>query len=174
MRAYSADGTVIGEQSGDSGPATDPRYLADVGERLLAVPTFDERDQPVTLGAAGRATILVYGASWCAPCQDHLAEAMSALDALGGTVDVYAVPFAEREPGAWPQLVGWHHPRIRFDLPVPAPPGRDGAAYPMDIDGVPTVLVIGADGVILAQLGFEDLGSKLAELGLSPPPSGAD
>ncbi len=173
MRAYSADGTVIGEQSGDSGPAADPRYLAEVGERLLAVPTFDEHDQPVTLGAAGRPTILLYGGSWCPPCQDHLAEVVSTLDALGDTVDVYAVPFAEQEPGTWPQLAAWHYPRIRFQLPVPATPGRDGTAYPMDIDSVPTVLVIGADGVILGRLGFEDLGSKLAELGLSPPPQGA-
>lgn len=172
IRAYAADGTVLGEESGDNTQGNAPlTYLADPGEPLLPVPTLDEQGQPIEIMGRGRPLILVYGASWCTPCQTGIAEATAAIDALGDTVDVYAVPFQTDGTDAWPQLVAWHHPRIRFDTTPVEQRHRDGVATPLDVDGVPTVLVVGADGVVLARyLGFEDLASELAGLGLTPPP----
>ncbi len=175
VRAYAADGTVLTEQGGDntlaSSPLEDP---ADPGELLLPVPTEDEHGQPVDLGGSGRPVILVYGGSWCAPCERGIADVTAVLDALGDTVDIYAVPSPSDAADAWPQLDAWHHPRIRFTDPGVQTPVEVGTASPLYVKGVPSVLVIGADGVVLARLGFENLADELAGLGLSPPPPGAD
>lgn len=171
IRAYAADGTVLGEVSGDDTLAD--TSSADPGETLLPVPALDERGRPVEIMGKGRPVILVYGASWCRPCQDEIADATAAIDALGDTVDVYAVPYQTDGTDAWPQLDAWQHPRIRFDITAEESPHREGVATPVDIDGVPAVLVVGADGVVLGRLGFQNLASELAGLGLTPPVAGS-
>lgn len=173
IRAYAADGTVLGQVSGDDTEA-DPSPTDLAGASLRPVPTFDEQGQPIEILGTGRPVILVYGASWCAPCQNEIADATAAIDALGDTVDVYAVPYLTDGTDAWPLLDTWHHPRIRFVESTPAEnQHREGVATPLDIGGVPAVLVVGADGVILGRVGFEDLATELAGLGLSPPVAGS-
>lgn len=75
--------------------------------------------------------------------------------------------------GLYRRCETWHHPRIRFVGSAPVEDRhRDGVASPLDIDGVPAVLVVGADDVILGRFGFQDVAAELAGLGLTPPAAG--
>ena len=125
---------------------------------------------------AGRPAIVQFWASWCTSCESVTREVEAALDAAPVSVRYVAVSLDETKDAARAAVVAGrfrglpHVPEVAFDA-------DRKLAGALGETAVPTVLVVGADGTILARLKghFEaaqraELKARLRTLAAATPP----
>lgn len=114
------------------------------GEGAFDTPFFDAKEEPLTLSSLkGQGVVLNFWATWCAPCVHE----MPALDALaaklnGQGVRVIAVSEDRNALAKVPAFYkdkGIEHLDVYFDQ-------KSALSRKFGIDGLPTTLLIGADG----------------------------
>jgi len=100
-----------------------------------------------TLQAGGRPTVLVFWATWCAPCIREMPEIAKASKALAGRVDWYGVLAGNDDqvnPARARALLAEH------GITAPQLRDREGSLVgAMAVRGTPTIIVFGADGRVL-------------------------
>jgi len=86
-------------------------------------------------------------------------EALPVLDALGDTVDIYAVPHYTEADDAWPTSTDWPYSHLWLST--------DNRLR--DIGAVPSVLVLDGANVVIGVIhSFDDLAAELVKLGVTP------
>jgi len=160
LQAFASDGRPMGSYGETVDYAADARAAEPkVGEKIDVIGGSDIAGNPLVVEANGRPTLFVYGASWCIPCSQVIEEALPVLDALGDTVNVYAVPYYTEADDAWPTDPEWPYPRLWLN-----PNNRL-----RDIGAVPSVLVLDGTNVVIGVIhSFDDLAAELAKLGITP------
>jgi peroxiredoxin len=129
------------------GPTAGGRGRADPRAPALRLPTLAGR--PVSLAAfRGRPVALVFLATWCEGCQQELPALVGAARALRPQGLVVLGIDAVAEP---PSTVARFARRYGVPFPILLDPSSD-AMTTFGVRALPTTIIVGADGTIVAHL----------------------
>ena len=158
LQALDANGQLVATRTetvsyGDDAAETNPA----VGDNMGTIRGTGLDGQPLVIEPDGRPTALIFGASWCQPCQAGIDAVGQVLEDIATDIRIYSVPHYSDE--AWPTDTDWSHPQLfpELDSPIKA------------VGSLPTVLILdGNNTVILTQIGFNRLADELSALDLDP------
>ncbi len=115
ITAFDAGGNQLGGYSETPEFPDDTNVEAiEIGDILGSIDTVDVDGNPVAIDGSGT-TVLVYGASWCPPCDTVMTDVLPALEALGDDVTVYSISDTKEFNGSadlWPMSEDWPFTRL--------------------------------------------------------------
>lgn len=138
LQALDIDGNVIDQTSVTTTDDTDPSVGPQVRDRFDSIEAATLDGTQLQIDPDGNPTVLLYGADWCAPCQEIADQAPPLIDSLAPNVEVFIVP-TYTEPGeTWNLGTGWDQPQITITTDLGG------------IQAVPTIIVLDGDNTIVA------------------------
>jgi thiol-disulfide isomerase/thioredoxin len=156
--AGSADPATTGTVSASDEPLPQFTATADdpaVGMKLPTLSGNDQTGEPMTIGAGGRPTMIMFVAHWCPHCQREVPVVQQWVDdgQLPDTVDLVSVSTAidpnrpNYPPDVWLANEGWTAP-VLVD-------GDDTAAQAVGLSAYPFFVAIDGDGTVVLRASGE-------------------
>lgn len=160
VQALDVDGSVIGEYSdtvryGEGDEFGMPMTSPQIGDGFFIAGVDDADGKLKTVQPDGSPLVLLFGATWCLPCQAVAEAGLPLVDALDPSVRVLLVPSFMQPDQTWPTDPAWDQPRIR--LYNPERTQEVPAILVLDGDGIVESYEVGVDGVLEALGSVNDL-----------------
>lgn len=123
------------------------------GQTFETIEGTTTRGESISVAADGTPTVLIYGASWCPPCEAFVEQAKPLVDGLDPTVRVFVVAVND-DPGRWTASVELGRDELQLETNIG------------EVTEVPAIIVFdGTNTITTYARGFDNLEDVFTQIG---------